>query len=456
MNGLKKESWKLILEVNMSSRNKYKIDWVTAATWLVLCLLGWFSIYSAAYNPEYDSIFSFKMSYGKQLMWIGVSALLGGVILLSDSMLIKNSSLPVYGTVVLLLIAVLLFGTVRGGARSWFGIGSFGIQPSEFSKVAISLLLAHYLSNTKDAFKKMESKLKALGIIAIPAGLILLQPDTGTVLILFAFILVMYREGLSGTPLVIGVSAVILAVTAIISIETKTDIIPGVEELSGVWILLGILVLLSIATYILVYRLALPRFRKKFTNLVIISSVAALAFVGSIDYVFNSVLKKYQADRIRTLLQLEVQGDKWADWNIKNSKTAIGNGGALGQGYLDGPITKYRFVPEQYTDFIFCTIGEEWGYLGSLTVLGLFTFLIIRLIIMAERQRSSFSRIFGYSVACILFMHVFINIGMVIGLAPVIGIPLPFFSYGGSSMMAFTVMLFIFIKLDSERLVVLR
>jgi rod shape determining protein RodA len=206
----------------------------------------------------------------------------------------------------------------------------------------------------------------------------------------------------------------------------------------------------------MVRKLVLPRSRKKFLRLTAIITISIVGFISSVNFIINDVLKPYQRNRVYILLQLPVDDDPWADWNIKNSKTAIGNGGLLGQGYREGAITKFRFVPEQNTDFIFCTIGEEWGYVGSLTVLSLFTFLIFRLIIMAERQRSVFSRIFGYSVACILFMHVFINIGMVIGLAPVIGIPLPFFSYGGSSMMAFTVMLFIFIKLDSDRLIGLR
>lgn len=440
----------------MASRAQNKIDWITAFTWLVLCLIGWATIYSAAFNSEYSSIFSFNMSYGKQFMWICISAVLAGTILLTDTTLLKNSGGPVYATVLLLLILVLLVGTVRGGARSWFGIGSFGIQPSEFSKVAIALLLARFFDGVKDPLKHFRSRIIALAIIAIPAGLILLQPDAGTVLILFAFILVLYREGLSGTPLVIGVSSVILGVASILAIESQVQI-PFIEGLiSGVWVLLAILLILGLIIFFVTKKTALPRYKKKLLRQIVLSTMATLLFVGSINYAFNNVLKKYQADRIRILLQLEVVGNKDADYNIKNSKTAIGNGGLFGQGYKQGAITKSRFVPEQNTDFIFCTIGEEWGYMGALFVLSLFTFLIFRLIIMAERQRSIFSRIFGYSVACILFMHVFINIGMVIGLAPVIGIPLPFFSYGGSSMMAFSIMLFIFIKLDSERMIGLR
>jgi rod shape determining protein RodA len=440
----------------MASRKQNRVDWTTAITWLVLCLIGWITIYSAAYNAEYDSIFSFNMSYGKQFIWICVSALLGGVILLTDSTLIRNASLPVYGTVVLMLILVLFIGTVRGGARSWFGIGSFGIQPSEFSKVAIALLLAHFLGEGKEPLKNIRHRVIALGILAIPAGLILLQPDTGTVLILFAFILVMYREGLSGTPLIIGICSIIIAVMSII-VNSATYSLPfSTTEFSGQTILITIFLILGVIAFFMVRKLALPRSRKKFLRLTAIITISIVGFISSVNFIINDVLKPYQKNRVYILLQLPVDDDPWADWNIKNSKTAIGNGGLLGQGYREGAITKFRFVPEQNTDFIFCTIGEEWGYLGSLTVLSLFTFLIFRLIIMAERQRSVFSRIFGYSVACILFMHVFINIGMVIGLAPVIGIPLPFFSYGGSSMMAFTVMLFIFIKLDSDRLIGLR
>jgi len=440
----------------MASRSQTKIDWLTALTWLIMCLIGWATIYSAAYNSNYPSIFSFDMSYGKQLMWIGVSAVLAGIILLTDVNLIRNASVPAYAAVILLLILVLLFGTERGGAKSWFGIGSFGIQPSEFSKVAIALLLSNYLGSNKDPLKSLESRVVALGILALPAGLIMLQPDTGTVLILFAFILVVYREGLSGTPLIIGISAIIIAVMSIIVNSGSYTIPFTLTEISGQTILIAFFIILGIIAFFIVKRLALPRSRKKYLRLTVLTTVLIIGFISSVNFIVNDVLKSYQKNRVYILLQLPVEDDPWADWNIKNSKTAIGNGGLFGQGYLEGPITKFRFVPEQNTDFIFCTIGEEWGYFGSLVVLFLFTFLIIRLIIMAERQRSVFSRVFGYSVACILFMHVFINIGMVIGLAPVIGIPLPFFSYGGSSMMAFTVMLFIFIRLDSERMVVLR
>ncbi len=389
-------------------------------------------------------------------MWIGVSAVLAGIILLTDSTLIKNVSLPVYGAVMVLLILVLLVGTERGGARSWFGIGSFGIQPSEFSKVAIALLLARFLGEGKEPLKNIQSRITALAILAFPAGLILLQPDTGTVLILFAFVLVMYREGLSGTPLIIGISAIIIAVMSIIVNSSSYNIPFTQAEVSGQWLLITTFLILGIISFFMSKKLALPRNRKKYMRLAVIITVSIVGFISSVNFIINDVLKSYQKNRVYILLQLPVEDDPWADWNIKNSKTAIGNGGLFGQGYREGAITKFRFVPEQNTDFIFCTIGEEWGYVGSLFILSLFTFLIIRLIIMAERQRSVFSRIFGYSVACIIFMHVFINIGMVIGLAPVIGIPLPFFSYGGSSMMAFTVMLFIFIKLDSERMTGLR
>lgn len=440
----------------MASREQNKIDWTTAVTWLVLCLIGWTAIYSAAYNADYESIFSINMSYGKQFMWICVSAVLGGIILLTDANLIKNVSLPIYGTVVLMLILVLFIGTVRGGARSWFGIGSFGIQPSEFSKVAIALFLAHFLSQGKEPLKNVRNRVLALGILAIPAGLILLQPDTGTVLILFAFILVMYREGLSGTPLIIGICSIIIAVMSIIVNSGSYNLPLSTTKVSGQTLLITVFLIIGVIAFFLVRKLAFPRSKKKFLRLTAIITISIVGFISSVNFIINDVLKPYQRNRVYILLQLPVEDDPWADWNIKNSKTAIGNGGLFGQGYRAGAITKFRFVPEQNTDFIFCTIGEEWGYVGSLTVLSLFTFLIFRLIIMAERQRSVFSRIFGYSVACILFMHVFINIGMVIGLAPVIGIPLPFFSYGGSSMMAFTVMLFIFIKLDSERMVGLR
>jgi len=420
----------------------------------VISILGWMMIKSAAFDPEYPSLFSQNKVYGRQFMWICVSIVLGTVIMLIDSSVFKRSSIIVYGGCILLLILVLFFGAVRGGARAWFGFGSFGIQPSEFSKIGIALMLATLISEVKEPLKRLDYRLLLFGVIALPALLIMQQPDTGTVILFFAFVLVLYREGLSGTPLIIGVLALILAVISIIAIESEVEIF-GLKRNVGISLVsLGVLVVGGISM-LLIRRFSAPRNKNRIMTWVAISAFVAVGYVLSIDYVFNNVFKDYQADRIRILLQLEVEGSD-ADYNIRNSKAAFGNGDLFGRGYGSGEITRSRFVPEQKTDFIFCTVGEEFGFVGSTLLVLLYGFFILRLIIMAERQRATFSRVIGYSLACLLFMHVFINVGMVIGLAPVIGIPLPFMSYGGSSMMAFTMLLFIFIKLDSERMIVLR
>ncbi len=438
----------------MENRSQIKIDWLTAGLWLLISLIGWIMIKSAAFDPEFPSLFSQNKVYGKQFMWICVSLVLGAVIMLLDSAVFKRSGIFVYGGTLILLILVLIVGKKVGGARAWFGIGAFGIQPSEFSKIGISLLLASLLSDVKEPLKRLDYRLLLLGVIILPALLIMQQPDTGTVILFFAFILVLYREGLSGTPLIIGVLGLILAVVSIIAIESDVELF-GLKENVGILLISFVVVLIGVISILLIRRFSVPRNQKRMISWVAISVVLAVGYILSIDYVFNNVFKDYQADRIRILLQLEVEGSD-ADYNIRNSKAAFGNGDLLGRGYNSGEITRSRFVPEQKTDFIFCTVGEEFGFIGSTVLVILYGFFILRLIIMAERQRSTFSRVIGYCLACLLFMHVFINIGMVIGLAPVIGIPLPFMSYGGSSMMAFTILLFIFIKLDSERMIVLR
>ena len=438
----------------MENRSQIKIDWLTAGLWLVMSLIGWMLIRSAAFNPEFPSHFSLETVYGKQFMWICVSIGLAAFILLIDSALIKRSSLLVYGTCAVLLLLVLFIGKERGGARAWFGFGSFGIQPSEFSKIGVSLVLASIISSVKDPLSRVDFRLVLFGVIGFPALLIMQQPDTGTVILFFAFILVLYREGLSGTPLIIGVLGLILAVVSILAIESDVELF-GYTKNVGLVLLSALLMIIGGAFVFFIQRFTVPRKKKFLTTVAAVSTLVAIGYVFSIDYVFNNVFKDYQAKRIRTLLQIEDPGSG-ADYNIMNARAAFGNGDFLGQGYLEGEITKFRWVPEQKTDFIFCTVGEEFGFVGSVLIVLVFGFLILRLIIMAERQRSTFSRVFGYCVACLLFMHVFINIGMVIGLAPIIGIPLPFMSYGGSSMMAFTILLFIFIKLDSERMIVLR
>ncbi len=398
-------------------------------------------------------MFDSTQEYGKQFIWICTSGVLALVILLFDGDFIKRSAPIVFGVTTLLLVLVLIFGKEVNGAKAWFGFGSFGIQPSEFAKLGTALMLAYYLSQINIKIEQTSTKVKATAIIAIPALLILLQPDTGTVLVFTAFILVLYREGLSGNILLLGLLAMVLAVFSLLLKATSVDFFG--TPIGGQYILMIFIVFLSVLAFFFIQRFILPRYRRRNYMLLVGTAVGSLLFIGTLDQVFENVLEPHQKIRINILLGL-AEDPQGAGYNVKQSKTAIGSGGFSGKGYLDGTLTKYKYVPMQSTDFIFCTIGEEWGFVGTSTVILVFLALMLRIVFIAERQRSTFTRIYGYSVACILFLHVLINVGMTIGLAPVIGIPLPFFSYGGSSLWGFTLLLFILLKLDTERLVVLR
>ncbi|MCZ4408616.1 rod shape-determining protein RodA [Cryomorphaceae bacterium 1068] len=429
------------------------LDWISVGIFLVLAIMGWFNIYSASYNLDHPSMFDSTQEYGKQFIWICTSGVLALVILLFDGDFIKRSAPIVFGVTTLLLVLVLIFGKEVNGAKAWFGFGSFGIQPSEFAKLGTAMMLAYYLSQINIKIEQTSTKVKASAIIAVPALLILLQPDTGTVLVFSAFILVLYREGLSGNILLLGLLAMILAVFSLLLKATTVDFFG--TPVGGQYILMIFIVILSVLAFFFIQRFILPRYRKRNYMLLVGTAVGSLLFIGTLDQVFENVLEPHQKIRINILLGL-AEDPQGAGYNVKQSKTAIGSGGFSGKGYLDGTLTKYKYVPMQSTDFIFCTIGEEWGFVGTSTVILVFLALMLRIVFIAERQRSTFTRIYGYSVACILFLHVLINVGMTIGLAPVIGIPLPFFSYGGSSLWGFTLLLFILLKLDTERLVVLR
>jgi rod shape determining protein RodA len=429
------------------------LDWFSIIIFLTLAIMGWFNIYSASYNPEHPSMFDSTQEYGKQFIWIATSAVLALVVLLFDGDFIKRTAPVVFGVTTLLLVLVLIFGKEVNGAKAWFGFGSFGIQPSEFAKLGTALMLAYYLSQVNIKIEQTSTKVKATAIIAFPALLILLQPDTGTVLVFLAFILVLYREGLSGNILLLGLLAMILAIFSLLLKATTVDIFGN--PVGGQYVLMIAIVLLSVLVFFVIQRFVLPRYRKRNYILLIGTALGSLIFIGTLDQVFENVLEPHQKIRINILLGL-AEDPQGAGYNVKQSKTAIGSGGFSGKGYLDGTLTKYKYVPMQSTDFIFCTIGEEWGFVGSSVVILIFLALMLRIVFIAERQRSTFTRIYGYSVACILFLHLLINVGMTIGLAPVIGIPLPFFSYGGSSLWGFTLLLFILLKLDTERLVVLR
>lgn len=401
--------------------------------YLVLVLLGWISIYAAVYNDEHSSILDMTQSYGRQLMWIGTSVVLALIIIIIDAKFYSTFSYAIYIVMLGLLVAVLLFGKEIAGSKSWFQIGIFSLQPAEFAKFATSLALAKYLSGLNRDLTKWKTLLRAAVILAIPAGLIFLQNDTGSALVYTAFIFVLYREGMPGSILIIGLSVVVLFLLALL--VDKLIVIVGLALLATLLILI---------------------IRRTMRNIAAIAGLLLLAagFIYSVDYVFQNVLEPHQRTRINVLLgkESDVRG---AGYNVHQSLIAIGSGGFKGKGFLQGTQTKFDFVPEQSTDFIYCTVGEEWGFIGSTLVVLLFLALLSRLIYLAERQRSAFSRIYGYGVASVIFFHFTVNIAMTLGLFPVIGIPLPFFSYGGSSLWSFTILLFIFLKLDANRMTVL-
>lgn len=419
----------------MTSRTNItrNIDWVTVMLYLVLVLLGWISIYAAVYNENHSSILDMSQSYGRQLMWIGTSVVLALVIIIIDAKFFSTFSYAIYVATLGLLVAVLLFGKEIAGSKSWFQIGVFSLQPAEFAKFATSLALAKYLSGLNRDLTKWKTLLRAAVILAIPAGFIFLQNDTGSALVYTAFIFVLYREGMPGSILIIGLSVVVLFLLALL--VDKLIVIVGLALLATLLILL---------------------IRRTFRNIAAVVGLLLLtiAFIYSVDYVFQNVMEPHQRTRINVLLgkESDVRG---AGYNVHQSLIAIGSGGFKGKGFLQGTQTKFDFVPEQSTDFIYCTVGEEWGFIGSTLVVLLFLALLSRLIYLAERQRSPFSRIYGYGVASVIFFHFTVNIAMTLGLFPVIGIPLPFFSYGGSSLWSFTILLFIFLKLDSNRMTVL-
>jgi len=352
-----------------------------------------------------------------------------------------------------LLALVLLVGKEVNGAKAWFGVGSFGIQPAEFAKFATSLALSRYLSSLK-ALADLRSRAIATLIILAPVALIMLQPDTGTALVSGAFILVLYREGLSGNILLIAIVAAILSVLALILKETSFGLPFTDAELGGQYFLMVLITLFALLAFWVVRNLVVPRFRKRYYGLVLFALLGSIGFISSVDRLVSG-LAQHQHDRILVMLG-QMEDPQGLGYNVKQSQTAIGSGGFAGKGYLEGTLTKYKYVPMQSTDFIFCTVGEEWGFLGTTTVVLLFTLLILRCIQIGDRQRSRFSRIYAYCVACVFFLHLMINVGMTIGLAPVIGIPLPFFSYGGSSLLGFTILLGILVRLDAERLTQLR
>ena len=459
------------------------LDWFTVILYVVLVTLGWINIYSASYSPDNIS-FSLDTRYGRQLIWIGAAALIGIVMLLIDSKFYSTFAEIIYAVLMLTLLGVLLFGSTVNGAKSWIVLGPIQVQPAEFAKIAASLTLAKYMSRyffKPDGFKSM---MMVCVICFLPSVFILLQNDTGSALVFAALMIAYFREGMNPLIFVLGL---LMALLFIMSLLYEMHVIIIVIEVMGFVAFyifrdhpkeLGIgLLTVTVATaaafaachwlapewptyvpLLIGLALAIPFFlvytywHKLGKIAAIIGiAVASIGFAFSVGYFFDNVLAPHQRARINHLLGIEVDL-KGAGYNVNQSMIAIGSGGFAGKGYLQGTQTKFKFVPEQSTDFIFCTIGEEWGFVGTTVLLLLFLTLLIRLLVLAERQKSKFSRIYGYCVASIFFFHIVVNIGMTIGLMPVIGIPLPFFSYGGSSLWGFTMLLFIFLKLDCNRM----
>jgi rod shape determining protein RodA len=455
-----------------------KIDWWLVFIYFTLTGMGLLNIYSSSYNPEHPSFFDASQEYGKQAMWYGISLGLAGTIILLEGVFLRSLAIPAYIFCVFLLILVVLVGTEVNGAKAWFGIGSFGIQPSEFMKVALSLALAWYLSSQNvriaesrrigrsslgmsgisNLLKRFfsEAQMYTLLIIGIPAALIMLQPDTGTVIVFTGFIFMLYREGLSGNLLLYGFFIMVLGISTLMLKDSTVDMPFLGPETPGNYMIIAILSVIGLLALLIVFNLVVKRNRKRAVVIVLVAWALSSGMVYVANYAFTNVLGNHQKERIDIFLGLKEDPDG-KGYNIDRAMAAIGSGNITGKGYMQATLANknQKHVPMQSTDFIFCTLSEEWGFLGSFTVLFLFMFLLIRLIIIAERQRLVFTRIYAYCVACIFFMHILINMGMAIGLVPVIGIPLPFFSYGGSSLMSFSILLAILVRLDAERLDVL-
>lgn len=409
----------------------FNVDWVAVFIYLALCTIGWFNIHAAVFDEKHPSIIDLGTNYGKQFMFIIISLVVGGVILLLESRFITALAPVFYGITVFLLVLVLVIGRNVGGNQAWISLGGgIRLQPSEFAKFATCLLLARYLSGTNIRVTELRSFFIAAAIIGFPMFLIMLQPDMGSTLVFLSLVFVLYREGLSPYFLIIGGLFIALFISSILYNP-----------------------LYVVAVIIIITLLIIFLFKRNRGLIVIMLTGLAIciAFVFSVKFIYNSVLKPHQKVRIDIILGIK-SDPRGKGYNLNQSKIAIGSGKMWGKGYLHGTQTKYSFVPEQSTDFIFCTVGEEWGFAGSIVVIGLYLFLILRIIMIAERQRSPFSRIYGYGVASVIFFHVMINIGMTIGLVPVIGIPLPMISYGGSSLLSFTLLLFVLLKLDSNRM----
>jgi rod shape determining protein RodA len=405
------------------------LDWLTVLLYTILVVMGWMTIYSASLPTETTSIFDIGQIYGKQMLFILVSIPLIFVVLTVDAKIYEKYALIFYGASIVLLAGLFVFGKTIKGQTNWYSFGSFGLQPSEFAKIATALVLAKFLSDVQVSLKNTQHQLVAFGIIALPVALIMMQPDAGSAMIFMALVLALYRDGLPSWYLWTGVIAIVLF-------------------FASLFLRLPFILLIVLGVMLIHYFLSKRAHRNPVMYTLIFIVIAG--FTYSTGFVYDNVLEPHQKDRIDVLFGEEVN-QQAEGYNLNQSLIAIGSGGWTGKGYLEGTQTKGGFVPEQHTDYIFTTVGEEWGFSGAILVIGIFVTLFIRIIYLAERQKSNFSRTYGYCVASILFMHFFVNIAMLIRLFPTIGVPLPFFSYGGSSLFAFTILLFIFIKLDANR-----
>ena len=414
----------------MAKSNLGNIDWLSIALFLLLIFFGWMNIYSASYNDEANSILSMKDPYGKQALWIGLSFVLIIFIFSTEHKFFERFSSIIYIVSLLSLIGLFIFGKTISGATSWYVLGPVSIQPSEFAKAATSLALAKYVSDLQTNIKLWKHQLNAFIIILLPALIIVPQPDPGSALVYAAFLFPLYREGITSLYFTIGFSAVAVFVLTLL-FGPQAIII-------GIFLSAIIIIIFS-------------KNKGKILPPLAVAFIAITLFSLSVNYVFNNVFEQRHRDRFNIVLGKEVD-TRGIGYNTNQSEIAIGSGSWFGKGWTEGTQTKGGFVPEQHTDYIFSTVGEEWGFIGSTLIVFLFAFLIIRILYIAERQKSQFNRVYGYSVSGVLFIHFFVNVGMVIGLLPTVGIPLPFFSYGGSGLWGFTLLLFIFLKLDSDRL----
>ncbi len=408
-----------------------KLDWVSVMLFVFLTVFGWFNIFASVYDDSVkQTIWDLSLSSGRQLLFMVATLGIILIIVILDMRFYETFAYLFYGFFLFLLALVPIIGKEVGGNKAWLGVGSFGVQPSEFAKFATALVVAKFIGSAGFKMDTLRNQAILFFIIGAPMALILLQKDFGTAMVFAVFLLVFFREGMSPFLLIIGIcSAVIFILTLMVPNQLFLH--------AGIVVILGSLIF----------------FGKRKIKRILILSVGALVIMGvieSVDYVVTKVLKPHHQNRIKALINPDADPLGFG-WNVTQSKIAIGSGGFIGKGFLKGTQTKFDFVPEQSTDFIFCTIGEEHGWLGSVIIIGLFVALLLRVIFIAERQKNRFSRVYGYSVASIIFFHFATNIGMTIGLFPVIGIPLPFFSYGGSSLWAFTILLFILLKLDAHR-----